>query len=108
MPLFRNDSQNLLLQRPIRREDAQWERHEDGSITLKVAPSGLTRLFGARQHRLDAVSGRVWELADGSRSVHEIGKTLYGEFGERVEPAQDHAASVVMRLRHLQALDFLS
>lgn len=108
MPLFLNETQNLLLQRPIRREDTQWERHDDGSVTLKVAASGLTRFLGMRSHRLDAVGGRVWELSDGSRSVHEIGKTLFGEFGDRVEPAQDHAASVVMQLRKLQALDFLS
>ncbi|MNK68555.1 hypothetical protein D3C87_879130 [compost metagenome] len=108
MPLFLNATQNLLLQRPKRRDDAEWERHDDGSITLKIAASGLTRFLGARSHRLDAVSGRVWELSDGSRSVHEIGKTLFGEFGDRVDPAQDHAASVVMRLRKLQALDFLS
>ncbi len=108
MPLFLNETQNLLLQRPKRREDTEWERHDDGSVTLTIAASGLTRLFGPRSHRLDAVSGRVWELADGSRSVHEIGKTLFGEFGERVEPAQDHAASAVMRLRKLQALDFLN
>lgn len=108
MPLFLNETQNLLLQRPKRREDTQWERHDDGSVTLKVTASGFTRIFGVRSHRLDAVSGRVWELADGSRSVHEIGKTLFGEFGERVEPAQDHAASVVMQLRKLHALDFLN
>ncbi|GEM_PF-6230650 len=108
MPLFQNANQNLLLQRPIRRADAGWERHDDGSVTLTIAASGISRIFGARSHRLDDVGGRVWELSDGSRSVHEIGKTLFGEFGHRVEPAQDHAASVVLRLRQLHALDFMT
>lgn len=108
MPLFLNDAQNLLLQRPIRRANTQWERHEDGSVTLHVPASGLARFLGTRHHHLDPVSSRVWELADGSRSVHEIGKTLFGEFGERVAPAQDHAASVVLRLQKLNALDLLN
>lgn len=107
-PLFQNEQQNLLLQRPIRRDDALCERHEDGTVTLEVMGAGLARLLGLRRHRLDAITFRVWELADGSRSVHEIGKTLYGEFGQRVEPAQDHAASSVLRLRQLHALDLLN
>lgn len=107
MPLFLNEKQNLLMQRPKRREDTPWERHEDGSVTLTLNATGLSRFFGTRTHRLDAVSGRVWELADGTRRVHEIGKALFVEFGERVEPAQDHVASVIMRLHKLRTLDFL-
>lgn len=108
MPLFQNAQHNLLLQRPARRAGVAWERDADGCITLNLASSGIGRFFGSRGQRLDAISGRVWELADGTRSVHEIGKALFVEFGERVEPAQDHAASAVRRLHQLQALDLLS
>lgn len=108
MPLFQNAQQNLLLQRPLRRADVAWERDAEGQISLSLASPGIGRFFGSRHQQLDAISGRVWELADGTRSVHEIGKALFVEFGERVEPAQDHAASAVRRLHHLQALDLMS
>lgn len=110
-PLFRHQDENLLMTYPIRVTDIAWERHADGSITLRVAPHGLLGQLVSRwsrepsqAYRLDPVAGRVWELSDGTRTVMEIGKLLYSEFGEREEPIAERVAKEVLGLKRRHAL----
>ena len=55
---------------------------------------------------LDDVGTRVWRLCDGHRNVREIGQSLQGEFGERLEPLYDRLGEFLKQMKRAGLIDF--
>jgi hypothetical protein len=56
--------------------------------------------------KLDDLGGRVWELCDGERTVHDIVKVMAMEFGEKVDPAVDRTALYIVQLMHNKLINY--
>jgi len=69
---------------------AAWQEL-DGETVLLV--SAEAKLLG-----LNAVAGRIWQLADGTRSLAAIAETLEREFAGGGSAVRDDALSFVDRL----------
>lgn len=55
---------------------------------------------------LDEIGARVWHLCDGSRNVHEIGRSLHAELGERIEPVYDRLETFIKQMKKAGLIDF--
>lgn len=56
-------------------------------------------------HVLNDVAGRIWELADGTKSLDSIAVILAGEYAESVEMIREDVLSTVAGLESLQVID---
>ena len=61
-----------LHERPRRVDDVVWRHGEDGVVVLNPNDG--------QYFSLDDIGGRIWDLADGSRSVSEIADLLAAEY----------------------------
>jgi hypothetical protein len=97
---------NVLELAPVRL--AEWEDQDGRIVVLRPRPEtggfrGLVdRLFhrlSARRIRLDEVGGYAWLHLDGERTVGEVAALMRGEFGHRVDPAEERLGRLVLLLR---------
>ena len=54
----------------------------------------------------DAMGSHAWKLLDGTRSVAEVATALRGEFGDRVEPAEERTGQLIRMLHHQRLLAY--
>ena len=54
---------------------------------------------------LDEVGGKIWDLADGTRTVEEIARTLAGEYDAPVATIQADALEILGELADERLLD---
>lgn len=76
--------------RPRRREDVLAQAAGD-TVILLTPDSG-------EYFTLNEVGGRIWELADGSRSVAEIAAVLVDEYEAPLEEIQQDVLDVLVEL----------
>lgn len=85
-----------------------FERMDDGTVDVLLPRYGggpvarVLKSFLSNKPvriRLDDVGTGVWDLCDGSRSVHEIGLHLHEAFGDRIEPVYDRLALFLEQMR---------
>jgi hypothetical protein len=76
--------------RPLRREDVMAQAAGD-TVILLTPDSG-------EYFTLNEVGGRIWELADGSRSVAEIAAVLVDEYEAPLEDIQADTLEVLGEL----------
>ncbi|MBI4787235.1 MAG: PqqD family protein [Chloroflexi bacterium] len=70
----------------------------DGSAVVVLADSGEVNV-------LNAVGTRIWELADGSRSVREIADAIHAEFDVSAQDALRDAETFLEVLLEAKALE---
>ena len=87
---------------------ARWEDKEGRAVVLRPEPTtrglrgGVDRMLhkmSASRIRLDEVGTFAWRHLDGERTVAEVAELLRGEFGERVEPAEERLGHLVWVMR---------
>lgn len=97
---------NLLGLAPFR--IAEWEEVEGRVVVLRPHPTTrglrgvLDRFFhkmSASRIRLDDVGSLAWRALDGERTVAEVADLLRGEFGERVQPAEERLGHLIWMMR---------
>lgn len=76
--------------RPVRRTDVLAQ--EAGETVILLTP------HSGEYFTLNEVGGRIWELADGSRSVAEIASLLVEEYDAPLEEIQADALEVLGEL----------
>ena len=76
--------------RPLRRDDVLAQAAGD-TVILLTPDSG-------EYFTLNEVGGRIWELADGSRSVAEIAAVLVDEYEAPLEEIQQDVLDVLVEL----------
>ena len=86
--------EKYLERRPMRRTGIVWSLEESGAVTLHLKNRGVfhrtAQLFFHRPRishvKLDTLGSLVWTLADGERSILQLGVTIHERFGEQAEP----------------------
>ena len=98
--------------RPRRRLD--WREADDGRCIVLRSRFGEGRLgrwlaskLGDSFYRirLDDVGTFIWKACDGETPLTEIAGRLRGEFGERVEPAEERLARFVHSMLRSRMID---
>jgi hypothetical protein len=78
--------------RPRRRDDVLTQSAGD-TVVLLASKSG-------EYFSLNDVGARIWELADGTRSVTEIVVVLHGEYDAPEDVIRDDAIEIITELSH--------
>ena len=98
--------------RPRRR--LEWRELDDGRCVVlrpKFGGSRIGRWLAAKlgdpcyRIRLDDVGTFIWKACDGETRLTEIAGRLRGQFGERVEPAEERLARFVHSMRRSCMID---
>jgi hypothetical protein len=85
-----------------------WHDSGDGRCVVlrpKFGDSRVGRWFASKlgdpcyRIRLDDVGTFIWKACDGQTSLTQMAGRLRGEFGERVEPAEERLARFVQSMR---------
>ena len=92
--------EKYLERRPMRRTGIDWSLEESGAVTLHLKNRGVfhrtAQLFFHRPRishvKLDTLGSLVWTLADGERSILQLGVTIHERFGEQAEPLYERVA----------------
>jgi hypothetical protein len=99
---------NLLELMPIRQ--ASWSEVEGRVVIEREKPAGAGQIraklrywLAVRKIRLDDRGSLVWKLLDGSHSVADVAVALREEYGEKVEPAEERAGTLI-RMLHKEDL----
>lgn len=96
---------NLLTLIPVR--NMEWERNQDGLITLlkpKFRHPLLAKYLLPRMKRpfykvnLDEIGSFFWENCDGSRSIKDLANLQKEKFGGEVDPLYDRIAIFIHTL----------
>lgn len=81
-----------------RRRDAVLSNDAGDTVILLQSETG-------EYFSLDEVGGRIWELADGTRTVEEITRALVDEFDAPLETIDTDARRILGELAREQLLD---
>ena len=93
---------------PDRTAHIRWRRLDDGTVQLTIRRTGFfnrvsQKIFGAPEYSyidLDKLGSFVWQQIDGVRTVHEIGQSVEGEFGESAAPVYERLAEFMKMLQN--------
>jgi hypothetical protein len=87
---------------------AEWEEADGRIIVIRPPPTSkgarlwLDRFLfelSAKRIRLDEIGSFVWRHLDGEHTVGEIAALLRGEFGERVDSAEERLGKLIWAFR---------
>lgn len=100
-------SKNYLEKIPARKEGIDWDKNEDGKVTLHIKNTGLMNKIAQKLFKkpevshiyLDEMGSFVWPILDGKMDIIAIGKLVKAEFGEKAEPLYERLA------KYFQILD---
>jgi hypothetical protein len=81
-----------------RRRDAVLSNSAGDTVILLHSETG-------EYYSLDEVGGRIWELADGTRTVAEIASALVEEFDAPLETIETDARRIFAELAREQLVD---
>lgn len=81
-------------------------RRRDGILAQEAqGKTVLLRLDDGGYYALEGVGGRIWELCDGTRSVHEITQLVAAEFDAPTDRVAADALELVRELHAERLLD---
>ena len=99
----------------VPRQRRQFEELNDGTVDVlmpRYGENAISRVLRSvlnnrpvRVH-LDDVGTTVWHLCDGRRSVEDIGRSLEGRFGERLEPLYDRLAQFIDQMQRTGLIEW--
>ena len=105
-------AENLFELKP--RQLRSFEELDDGTIDVIIPRYGdnaigrlLKKVLSNRPLRihLDDIGTSVWQMCDGRRTVHEIGRSLHDRFGDRIEPVYDRLEEFLKQIKRAGIID---
>ena len=107
-------SKNYLDNIPLRHPEINWNRDDDGLVTLEIETTGWAnrvaqKLFGRPKIsyvHLDEHGSFVWPLIDGIRDITEIGVAVKEHFGDKAEPLYERLAKFFKILESYRFISF--
>lgn len=103
-------SKNYLEKIPTRKTGIDWDKNEEGKVTLHIKNVGLMNKIAQKLFKkpevshiyLDDIGSFVWPLLDGEKDIIALGELVKEEFGEKAEPLYERLA------KYFQILDSYS
>lgn len=100
-------SKNYLEKIPARKEGIDWDKNEEGKVTLHIKNTGLMNKIAQKLFKkpevshvyLDDMGSFVWPILDGNKDIIAIGELVKEKFGEKAEPLYERLA------KYFQILD---
>ena len=100
-------SKNYLEKIPARKEGIDWDKNEEGKVTLHIKNVGLMNKIAQKLFKkpevshiyLDEMGSFIWPLLDGKKDIIALGELVKEEFGEKAEPLYERLA------KYFQILD---
>jgi hypothetical protein len=74
-------------------------------VNVDSDSDGILLVRGIEAFELDAVGASIWQLCDGTRSVHAIAKAITVEYEVDQQTAQQDVAQLVAELRSTGLLE---
>lgn len=93
-------SENYLERIPRRMEQLDWSEDENGIVTLAIENKGAFNRLAQKLLKkprisyvhLDEMGSFIWKLADGSKTILEMGNDVERHFGEAANPLYERLA----------------
>lgn len=93
---------------PKHNEKYQWNKDEQGMVTVLVENKGVfhhiaQKYFGrpkVSQIHLEEMGSFIWPLIDGERNLIEIGEMVKNHFGEEAEPLYSRLSGYIKMLEN--------
>lgn len=109
----KNNSENFLNKKPLRKSEIAWNADENGIVTLEIENKGVfnriaQKLLGKPKIsyiHLDEMGSFVWPLIDGNKDITELGKSVDEHFGEKAYPLYERLAKY---FRILESYGFIT
>ena len=106
--------ENYLERQPMRVPKIRWSLEEGGMVILQLKNRGIFHraaqlLFHKPETtfvKLDALGSLVWTLADGRRSLLQLGEEVQAAFGEQAEPLYERLALFVRTLESCRLIQW--
>ena len=103
-------SKNYLEKIPMRKTGIDWDKNEEGKVTLHIKNTGLMNRIAQKLFKkpevshvyLDDMGSFVWPILDGNKDIITRGELVKAEFGEKAEPLYERLA------KYFQILDSYS
>ena len=103
----KQNSENYLERRPMRKEGLGWSADEKGLVTLEIQNTGIMNRIAQKLLKkpkvsyvhLEEVGSFVWPLLDGEKTILVLGEAVKEHFGEKAEPLYERL------VKYFQILD---
>lgn len=103
----KQNSENYLERRPMRKEGLGWSTDEKGLVTLEIQNTGIMNRIAQKLLKkpkvsyvhLEEIGSFVWPLLDGEKTILVLGEAVKEHFGEKAEPLYERLA------KYFQILD---
>ena len=100
-------SKNYLEKIPMRKTGIDWDKNEEGKVTLHIKNEGLMNKLAQKLFKkpevshiyLDDIGSFVWPILDGNKDIIALGELVKAEFGDKAEPLYERLA------KYFQILD---
>lgn len=97
---------NYLDRIPYRPLEINWERDENGIVTLEIENRGFMNRVAQKLFKrprtsfihLDETGSFLWEIIDGQKSIFDLGVLVEEKFGEKAHPLYERLAKYFMIL----------
>jgi len=107
-------STNYLEKIPVRNSLINWEKSDDGKITLEIENIGWINRIAQKFFKkpkityvhLDETGSFVWPLIDGERNIIVLGEAVKERFGEEAEPLYERLAKFFQILESYNFISF--
>lgn len=96
----KQNSENYLERRPMRKKGLGWSTDETGLVTLEIQNTGIMNRIAQKLLKkpkvsyvhLEEIGSFVWPLLDGEKTILALGEAVKEHFGEKSEPLYERLA----------------
>jgi hypothetical protein len=106
----------MLASRPLRNEEVQWDRDENGEVYITMVRARswkvnlLSKVFYVPERRrlvLDEVGSQVWGMCDGKTSVETMIRRLSGQYKLNIKESEISLLHYLRQLGQKRLVGFL-
>lgn len=113
---MKNNQENYLEKKPIKKHGLKWSKGEKGEVILEIENKGLANKIAqmllkkpkVSHIHLDDLGSFAWILADGEKSLLEIGEEVHLRFEEKAEPLYERLAGFFAVLERNGFIEWVS
>lgn len=114
--MMKNEVKNkdYLQRKPLRNQNVLWAQDSKNNVTIKIENTGFFNKVAQKIFKkpktsyiyLDENGSFLWELADGEKTIIELGVLLKEEFGENAEPLYERLVKYFLILESYRFIEF--